>query len=199
LTDLYAMKYIIIAAGIFFSTQVLAQAGLKEGAKAPEIVSIDNSGQKIDLNTILKSHKAVVLFFYRGQWCPYCNKYIQHMQDSLQLLMDKGAYVIAVTPETPSNIARTIEKTKASFSIVQDRNEQIMKDYDVNYTVDPILLSKLNTYGVDLEKNNGNKDHVLPVPATYIIDPSGKITFVHFDKDYTQRPSIKTLLEKLPS
>jgi peroxiredoxin len=119
------------------------------------------------------------------------------MQDSLQLLMDKGAYVIAVTPETPSNISRTIEKTHASFSIVQDRNYQIMKDYQVNYTVDDALLSKLNMHGVDLEKNNGNKDHVLPVPATYIIDPSGKISFVHFDKDYTQRPSIKTLLEKI--
>lgn len=195
--DLCIMKYIIIAIGIFFSTQALAQTGLKAGAKAPEFVSIDNSGKKIDLNTILKSHKAVVLFFYRGQWCPYCNRYIQRMQDSLQLLIDKGAYVIAVTPETPSNIGKTIEKTQASFSIVQDRNYQIMKDYQVNYTVDDVMLSKLNTYGVDLEKNNGNKDHVLPVPATYIIDPSGKITFVHFDKDYTQRPSIKTLLEKI--
>jgi peroxiredoxin len=195
--DLRVMKYILIAIGIFFSIQVLAQTGLNEGVKAPEFVAIDNSGQKIDLHTILKSHKAVILFFYRGQWCPYCNRYIQRMQDSLQLLMDKGAYVIAVTPETPSNISRTIEKTHASFSIVQDRNYQIMKDYQVNYTVDDALLSKLNMHGVDLEKNNGNKDHVLPVPATYIIDPSGKITFVHFDKDYTQRPSIKTLLEKI--
>jgi peroxiredoxin len=196
--DLHVMKYIIIAAaGIFFSTQVLAQTGLKEGMKAPEFVTMDNSGQMIDLNSILKSHKAVVLIFYRGQWCPYCNRYIQRMQDSLQLLMDKGAYVIAVTPETPSNIGKTIEKTHASFSILQDRNYQIMKDYQVNYTVDDAMLSKLNAYGVDLEKNNGNKDHVLPVPATYIIDPSGKITFVHFDKDYTHRPSIKALLDKI--
>ena len=195
--DLHVMKHIIIAAGIFFSTRVLAQTGLREGMKAPEFVTMDNSGQKIDLNTILKSHKAVVLIFYRGQWCPYCNRYIQRMQDSLQLLMNKGAYVIAVTPETPSNIGKTIEKTHASFSILQDRNYQIMKDYQVNYTVDDAMLSKLNAYGVDLEKNNGNKDHVLPVPATYIIDPSGKITFVHFDKDYTHRPSIKALLDKI--
>jgi peroxiredoxin len=195
--DLYVMKYIIIAVGIFFSTQVLAQTGLKEGMKAPEFVTMDNSGQKIDLRAILKSHKAVVLLFYRGQWCPYCNRYIQRMQDSLQLLVGKGAYVIAVTPETALNIGKTIEKTHASFSIIQDRDYKIMKDYQVNYTVDDAMLSRLNTYGVDLEKNNGNKDHVLPVPATYIIDPSGKISFVHFDKDYTQRPSIKTLLEKI--
>jgi peroxiredoxin len=195
--DLYIMKYSLIIAGILFSTQILAQTGLKEGAKAPGFVTMDNSGHKIDLHNILKSHKAVVLFFYRGQWCPYCNRYIQSMQDSLQLLVDKGAYVIGVTPETAANIGKTIEKTHAAFSIVQDKNYQIMKDYQVNYTVDDAMLSKLNTYGVDLEKNNGNKDHVLPVPATYVIDPSGKITFVHFDKDYTHRPSIKTLLEKI--
>ena len=195
--DICAMKYIFIVTGMLLSMQILAQTGLKEGMKAPEFVTMDNSGQKIDLNDILKSHKAVVLFFYRGQWCPYCNRYIQRMQDSLQLLVEKGAYVIAVTPETPSNIGKTIEKTHASFSIVQDKNYRIMKDYQVNYTVDDAMLSKLNAHGVDLEKNNGNKDHVLPVPATYIIDPSGKITFVHFDKDYTHRPSIKALLDKI--
>jgi peroxiredoxin len=195
--DICAMKYIFIAAGMLFSMQILAQAGLKEGMKAPEFVTMDNAGQKIDLNDILKSHKAVVLFFYRGQWCPYCNRYIQRMQDSLQLLVDKGAYVIAVTPETASNIGKTIEKTHASFSIVQDKGYRIMKNYQVNYVVDDTMLSKMNKYGVDLEANNGNKDHVLPVPATYIIDPSGKITFVHFDKDYTHRPSIKALLEKI--
>jgi peroxiredoxin len=195
--DLYVMKYSLIVAGTLFFTHILAQTGLKEGAKAPGFVTTDNSGHKIDLHNILKSHKAVVLFFYRGQWCPYCNRYIKSMQDSLQLLVDKGAYVIGVTPETTANIGKTIEKTHASFSIVQDKNYQIMKDYQVNYTVDDAMLSKLNTYGVDLEKNNGNKDHVLPVPATYVIDPSGKITFVHFDKDYTHRPSIKTLLEKI--
>jgi peroxiredoxin len=195
--DLYVMKYTLIAAGILLSVQVLAQTGLKEGAKAPEFTAMDNSGKKIDLKKILKSHKTVVLFFYRGQWCPYCNRYIQRMQDSLQLLVDKGAYVIGVTPETAINIDKTIEKTHASFSIVQDKNYRIMKDYQVNYTVDDAMLSKLNTYGVDLEKNNGNKDHVLPVPATYVIDPSGKITFVHFDRDYTHRPSIKALLDKI--
>jgi peroxiredoxin len=88
------VKYIFIAAGILLSVQVIAQTGLKEGVKAPEFVAMDNAGQRIDLRNVLKSHRAVVLFFYRGQWCPYCNRYIQRMQDSLQLLVDKGAYVI---------------------------------------------------------------------------------------------------------
>ena len=189
-------KFLFIVSVIFSSLQVTARTGLKEGAIAPDFTAKDNYGKTINLKDLLKSYKAVVLFFYRGQWCPYCNRYIQHMQDSLQLLIDKGAYVIGVTPETGENISKTIEKTRASFSIIQDKNYRIMKDYKVNYTVDDTSLSKMNKYGVDLEKNNGNKDHVLPVPATYVIDDSGKVTFVHFDKDVTHRPSINSLLEK---
>jgi peroxiredoxin len=115
----------------------------------------------------------------------------------LQLLTAKGAYVIGVTPETGENINKTVEKTHASFSIVQDKGYAIMKAYDVNYTVDPSLYAKLKGYGVDLEKGNGNTDHVLPVPATYVINSSGKIAFVHFDKDYTKRPSVSQIAKNL--
>lgn len=136
-----------------------------------------------------------MLFFYRGQWCPYCNKQIKQLQDSLQLLTIKGAYVIGVTPETPENITKTVSKTQASFSLVHDEGYKIMKAYDVNYTVDDGLNAKLKGYGIDLEKNNGNTDHVLPVPATYVISQSGKIVFVHFDKDYTKRAAISDIMK----
>ncbi len=190
-------KYLLIAAGLFFSLQVLAQTGLKMGDKAPGFIATDNSGKSIALKSILKSHKAVVLFFYRGQWCPYCNKQIKQLQDSLQLLTAKGAYVIGVTPETSENINKTIDKTHASFSIIQDNGYKIMKAYQVNYVVDDAMFAKLKSYGVDLEKNNGNTDHVLPVPATYVIDSSGKIIYVHFDKDYTKRASVSSILAAL--
>lgn len=190
-------KYILIAVALFFCLQAIAQTGLKNGAQAPEFTAKDNSGKTLDLRALLKEHKSVVLFFYRGQWCPYCNKHIQQLQDSLQLLTAKGAYVIGVTPETGENINKTIEKTHASFSIVQDKGYAIMKAYDVNYTVDPNLYAKLKGYGIDLEKGNGNTDHVLPVPATYVINSSGKIVFVHFDKDYTKRPSISLIAKSL--
>jgi peroxiredoxin len=190
-------KYLLITLGIILSLQVLAQSGLKNGGQAPEFIAKDNSGKTLDLKKLLKSHKVVVLFFYRGQWCPYCNKHIKELQDSLQLLTGKGAYVIGVTPETDENINKTIDKTHASFSIIEDKGYKIMKAYDVNYVVDDAMFAKLKGYGIDLEKNNGNADHVLPVPATYVIDSSGKIIFVHFDKDYTQRPSVSSILNAI--
>jgi peroxiredoxin len=190
-------KYILIVTACFFALQVFAQTGLKSGVQAPEFKARDNSDKILDLKSLLKSHKAVVLFFYRGQWCPYCNKHIKELQDSLQLLTGKGAYVIGVTPETGENIDKTIDKTHASFSIIQDKGYKIMKAYDVNYTVNDAMFTKLKSFGVDLEKNNGNNDHVLPVPATYVIDSSGKIIFVHFDKDYTKRASVSSILNAL--
>lgn len=190
-------KYILIAACLFLTFRVMAQTGLKDGSAAPEFVAADNTGKTLDLNALLKTHKAVVLFFYRGQWCPYCNKQIKKLQDSLQLLTAKGAYVIGVTPETSDNINKTIDKTHASFSMIQDKDYKIMKAYQVNYVVDDVLFGKLKNYGVDLEKNNGNTDHVLPVPATYVIDNTGKIIFVHFDKDYTKRASVSSILNVL--
>ncbi len=190
-------KATLIITLIFTTLQLCAQSGLKKGDAAPLFTAVDNSGKKIDLKNILKEHKSVVLFFYRGQWCPYCNKYIQQLQDSLQMLTAKGTYVIGITPETGENINKTINKTKASFSMIYDKDRSIMKSYDVNYVMEQSLFEKYKRNGVDMEANNGNADHMLPVPATYIINKSGKLTYVHFDKDYKRRPTIKSLLAEL--
>ncbi|HWD88710.1 MAG TPA: peroxiredoxin family protein [Mucilaginibacter sp.] len=190
-------KYLFLIFSLLAVCKTFAQTGLKVGADAPLFSVKDNNGKTVDLKSIIKSHKAVVLFFYRGQWCPYCNKQISHLQDSLQLLTGEGAYVVGVTPETSENINKTIEKTHASFSIIQDKGYAIMKDYRVNYTVGSDMLSKYKNYGIDLEKNNGNTDHVLPVPATYIIGKNGKLIYVHFNPDYTKRPSVSKLLNAI--
>ena len=190
-------KYLLMVGCVLLTLNLFAQTGLKTGDTAPKFTAVDNTGKTLSLKSLLKSHKAVVLFFYRGQWCPYCNKQIKELQDSLQLLTGKGAYVVGVTPETSENINKTIDKTHASFSIIQDKGYTIMKAYQVNYTVDAELLGKLKNYGVDLEKNNGNTDHVLPVPATYVIDQSGKIIYFHFDKDYTKRASVQSIMAVL--
>ena len=182
---------------LLFALSVAAQTGLKVGNVAPAFLGKDNAGKAISLKALLKTNKAVVLFFYRGQWCPYCNKYIKQLQDSLVLLSNKGAYVVGVTPETGENISKTVEKTQASFSMIQDEGYQIMKAYDVNYVMDDALFAKYKTHGIDLEKNNGNTDHVLPVPATYVIAKNGKITYVQFDKDYRKRASIASILAVL--
>ena len=110
------MKKILLTAFIIFAaSQVFAQTALKVGEKAPLFTARDNSGKLIDLKKVLKEYKSVVLFFYRGQWCPFCSKHIKNLQDSLQVLTAKGAYVIGVSPENAAGIDQTVAKTKASF------------------------------------------------------------------------------------
>lgn len=190
-------KLLLSSFALLISLQIFAQEPLKVGDKAPLFNLKDNAGKPIDLKKILKENKSVVLFFYRGQWCPHCNKHIKNLQDSLQLLSAKGAYVIGVSPETSVGIDKTIAKTKASFSIISDRDYQLMKAYKVNYVMEPGLADRYKKGGLDVAIANGQTDYVLPVPATYIINKDGKIKYVFFDKDYKKRPSVKNLTANL--
>jgi peroxiredoxin len=187
-------KSLFIAVLTMLNISAFGQSGLKAGQQAPDFSAVDYTGKKVGLKNLLKDHKAVVLFFYRGTWCPYCSKYVKNLEDSLEMLTQKGAYVVGVTPQTNENISQMADKTHASFSMVNDKGYSIMKAYDVNYKVSDEMMHTFKKYNLDLGKYNGNNDNILPVPATYIIDQSGKIVFVQFDKDFTHRASVNTIL-----
>jgi peroxiredoxin len=186
-------------AGLLLTANVMAQEtpkGLSMGAKAPLFTGKDQDGKQVSLQNMLKKG-SVVLFFYRGEWCPYCNRQLSQMEDSLSMITGKGATVVAVTPEKPENIDKTISKTKATYTILHDDKLKVMKEYDVAYAVNIDLDSKLKGYGVDLGIANGSNGSNLPVPAVYIIDKSGKITYRYFNTDYTKRPSVAEILKHL--
>ena len=170
--------------------------GLATGENAPDFYAQDQYHKKIELHAALKKGP-VVLLFYRGQWCPYCNKELARLQDSLSLITSKGATVLAITPERPENVTKTIDKTKASFSILHDEGLRIMKQYEVAYAVDDATISKYIKYGIDLDQANGSNGSNLPVPAVYIISSAGKVIYKYFDVDITKRASVKEILEHL--
>ena len=171
--------------------------GLNINDTAPAFTARDQDGKAVILKDQLKKGP-VVLVFYRGQWCPYCNKQLKKLEDSLSLITGKGASLIAVTPEKPENISLTIEKTKASYPILFDDGLRIMKSYDVAFAVDDKTIERYKNYGIDFTKVNGDENGAnLPVPALYVINKEGKIVFRHFDKDYTKRPSVAEILTHL--
>lgn len=172
------------------------QQGLNINDKAPDFTSTDQNGQKINLEKQRKKGN-VVLVFYRGQWCPYCNKELKQLEDSIGLIKQKGATVLAITPELPENISKTIEKTKASYSILYDEGLKIMNDYKVAFKVDDKTVEKYKGYGIDFLKANGDNGANLPVPAVYVVNKKGKIVYRFFDVDYKKRSSIKDILDHL--
>ncbi len=150
-----------------------------------------------DLKNELKKG-SVVLVFYRGQWCPYCNRSLKQLEDSLSQIKSKGATVLAITPEQQDNIAKTVEKTKASFTILHDEGLQIMKSYDVAYKVDDKTIELYKKNGLDFNEMNGQANGAnLPVPAVYVINKSGKIVYKYFDVDYRKRATVKDILAHL--
>ncbi len=178
-------------------TYVFSQPkGLELNAKAPDFSGVDQSKKNISLSKLLKKGK-VILVFYRGEWCPFCNKELKALEDSLSLISSKGANVLAITPEIVENVSKTVEKTKASYSILHDEGLKIMKAYDVAYAVDDKTIKAYQGYGIDFNKSNGSNGANLPVPAVYIINESGKIIYRYFDADFRKRPSVKELLSNL--
>jgi peroxiredoxin len=191
------MKKILTIILIFSLLSTFAQdkpTAFKVGDMAPNLMAKDHSGKMVSLKDLTKKGKVVVMF-YRGAWCPYCNKYMSQLEAALPEFSTKNATVISVTPEPEESISKAVEKTKATFSIIYDKDRKIMKDWKVAYSMSDDMKTKYKGYGLDLEKQQG--DWMLPVPATYVIGQNGKIEFVHFDENYQQRADIKSILMSL--
>jgi peroxiredoxin len=194
------MKIAYLIAFILTSFIVQAQEkpeGLFINSKAPDFKMKDQSGVDVSLKEIRKKGP-VVLIFYRGNWCPYCNKELARLQDSLAFITAKGAQVIAITPEAPEGITKTIEKTKAVFPILYDKDVKIANAYKVAYQVEDRSVERYKGFGTDLLAINQQKGKVsLPVPAVYIINKEGSITYRYFNDDYKKRPWVKDILDEL--
>jgi peroxiredoxin len=173
-----------------------APEGLFIASKAPDFKALDQNGQEIRLKDLIKKGR-VILVFYRGEWCPFCNRFLTRLQDSLSLIKEKGATLLAISPESQENIGKTAEKTKAGFSLIHDKDLKIMKAYDVEFEVTENTITRYRNSGIDLEKKNGTNGKYLPVPAVYVIDEEQTITYRFFENDYKKRPDVKDLLKML--
>ncbi|MBA2331005.1 MAG: AhpC/TSA family protein [Flavisolibacter sp.] len=187
--------FIVLAVG-FNATAQGKPEGLFINSKAPDIKAKDQNGGDVVLKDLRKKGPVVVLF-YRGHWCPYCNKELSRFQDSLQLLTDKGATLIAITPESTEGINQTIAKTGATFPIVFDEGMHISKKYGVSFVVDDKTAARYKNFGTDLLQINRQKTPTLPVPAVYVINRDGTITYRFFESDYKRRPSVQEIIQHL--
>lgn len=194
------MKRLLFTLAAFIFVFTLSAQEKPEGlfinSKAPDFKAVDQNGNSIRLKDMVKNGN-VVLFFYRGNWCPYCSRQLKQLQDSLELFVKKGVQVVAITPEKTEGIAKTIEKSNATFPIIHDEEGKIMKAYDVRFALDEKSVSRYKMSGIDLAATNGKNGTNLPVPAVYIINKENTIIFRYFNEDYKKRVSVKELLSEL--
>lgn len=193
-------KLFVSALALFISAIGFSQTGpkgLNLNDEAPGFSAKDQNGKIISLKNELKKG-AVVLVFYRGQWCPFCNRQLKQLEDSLSLIQEKGATLLTITPEKQENISKTIGKTKATYSILHDEGLKIMNSYDVTFQVDDKTIESYKKYGIDFIQANGEANGAhLPVPAVYVVNKEGKIIYKYFDTDYRKRSSVKEILAHL--
>ena len=171
--------------------------GLTVGDIAPDFTATNQYGDSVNLKVELKKGP-VVLFFYRGYWCPKCSKHLQAMEDSIQMITDSGAVVIAVSPQVAKYTQKTVNKHGITFQTLSDSSNTITKAYDVLFDVTK-GYNRMIKFGLmsSIAKANGAKEAQLPVPATFIINQEGVITYRQFDYNYSNRASVKEISEHL--
>lgn len=193
------MKNLLVIAILFLGLSAMAQrdkSSVMVGDKAPVFMAKDQNGKTVKSKDILKNDKLIVVF-YRGQWCPYCNKHLMHLQENVEKFAQAGAKLVAVSPELPVNIGKTVEKSHVDYPVLYDKDSKIMKQFGVEFMLPENLQKRYKKYGVDLEVAHGNNDQLLPVPATYVIGKDGKVKYVHYDPEYKNRSTAKDILMHL--
>lgn len=171
---------------------VLASA-IKVGEMAPDFDLPNASGEKVKLSDLL-ARGPVVLTWYRGGWCPYCNIQLRGFQKELPELTAAGATLVAVSPETPDNTATTMEKNELKFVVLSDKGNVAARMYGITYRL-PQKVAEQFKGRIDLAKFNGDDSNELPLAATYVIDTDGVIRWAFVDKDYRKRAEPKDVLD----
>ncbi|WP_055443351.1 peroxiredoxin-like family protein [Lacinutrix himadriensis] len=138
----------------------------------------------------------VILTWYRGGWCPYCNITLQYLQNSLPEFKKYGANLLALTPELPDKSLSTIEKHSLQFEVLSDVGNKVAKQYGLSFKLTD-ALAEVYKNGVGLQNYNGDDSSELPITATYIIDTKGIIQYAFLDADYRKRASISEIIEVL--
>jgi peroxiredoxin len=163
----------------------VVEKALKLGDKAPDFELPDAKGKKVKLSELLGSGPVVVTW-YRGGWCPYCNIALRGFHKSLPEIRSAGASLVAISPETPDNSLTTAEKNHLEFEVLSDKGSKVARAYGVSYKVPKVIADQMKGR-LDLTKYNGDDSGELPLGATYVIDREGIIRYAFVDADYRKR------------
>ena len=170
---------------------------LKIGAQAPNFNLSNAAGETVSLNGLLQKGK-VVLTFYRGSWCPYCNLQLNQYQQILDEIEELGAQLVAVSPQTPDESLNIKEKNELKFEVLSDNGNIVAKQFTTVFRNDNAPLNAMTDLGIDFDAHYSDDSKELPVPAVFIIEQDGTISFAKaIDGDYRNRVESSDIIEAL--
>ncbi|SEN53172.1 peroxiredoxin-like family protein [Bradyrhizobium sp. OK095] len=173
-----------------------AQRAKKAGEVAPEFTLTDPDGKPVSSRDLLAKGPLVVSF-YRGVWCPYCNLELQALQDALPEIAARGASLVAISPQTAPNSRKSQRDNKLGFPILSDVRSDVADAFGIRFALPGDLVALYKSFKNDLPTFNDDPSWVLPMPARYVIGRDGVIAYAEVNPDYTHRPDPSELLPVL--
>lgn len=172
------------------------KGSLKAGDTAPMFELPSISGETVSLKKVLHDGPAVV-FFYRGGWCPFCNKEMSKLAKRLPEIEKMGATVIAISPQTIDNSKEAASKADLQCHVLSDMGLKVARQFGLEFKLNDETQKLYKGYGIDLQKANGTPDWELPVPGYYVIGQDGVISWAYANEDYKVRPEPDMIIEAL--
>lgn len=170
---------------------------VKEGGRIARFTLKSMDETIVKSETLLESSEKIILAFFRGNWCPYCNLELKALQDSLPEIEGKKVKLIAVSPQRPEYSLKLIVENHITFDILYDENNLLAKSLGISFELQDFVLPYYQQLGIDFKKYNGYDENSLPIPAVYVIDRDYTITYSFVDSDYMNRLNIEDLIKKL--
>lgn len=173
-----------------------AERALKAGDIAPEFVLNDPDGKPVSSVELLK-HGPLVISFYRGVWCPYCNLELTALEEALPSFKAEGASLVAISPQNAVNSRKSVRTNKLSFPILSDTHNDVAAAFGVRFALPDFLVDLYKNLKNDLPAFNGDDSWTLPMPARYVVGQDGTILYSEVNPDYTHRPEPQDMLPVL--
>ena len=204
LLDMHAQLAAMLPADVLAALDAYAErlgregypAALRAGSGAPNFVLPDHRGQAVSLERLLEQGPVVVAF-YRGHWCPYCNTQLHAYQEMLPELVARQAQLVAISPQTPDNSLTTVERHALAFPVLTDAGSRVADQFGITLSIDDAMRQLHAGIGADLAVINGDSSWRVPVPATYVISPDGTIAADWIDGDFRHRAEPAEILAAL--
>lgn len=174
----------------------MLQQALQVGAKAPAFVLPDASGKPVSSEALL-ANGPIVLVFYRGAWCPYCNIYLRGLQRFLPEISAAGGQLVAVSGETPERSAGVVAADSLAYPVLSDTSLVVARQFGLAYEVPKMVDSIAASFGLDFKQYYKMSKSELPLSATYVIAKDGTISYAFLDANYQKRAEPSDLVAEL--
>jgi len=188
------VKETIIKANTGFKTSYDPSTAIQVGDTLPEFALSDAVGKQVS-STELLSQGALLITFYRGEWCPFCNLALVALQKNLDRFQAKGVSLVAISPELPNTSLSTSEKHALKFPVLSDVGNKYAKQLGIVFQQPDTLRPIFDKFGHDLKMRNGDDSFAVPIPATLLVDKNGVVRNTYIEADYTKRLEPATALE----